>query len=105
MTIFSPVVTWIVEEGGGGLDLVEMERVVARHGAIQSGLEEGGPPFFLIVTISFLFVTIFYLLQSGPPVSELVRASVVVLANSSHSRVDDFSTVHKFYCRLPVLRS
>ena len=59
MTIFSPVVTWIVEEGGGGLDLVEVERVVARHRAVQSGLEEGGPPFFLIVTISFLFVTIF----------------------------------------------
>ena len=60
MTIFSPVVTWIVEEGGGGLDLVEVERVVARHRAVQSGLEEGGPPFFLIVTISFLFVTIFF---------------------------------------------
>ena len=46
MTIFSPVVTWIVEEGGGGLDLVEVERVVARHRAVQSGLEESGPPFF-----------------------------------------------------------
>ena len=34
--ISSPVVTWIVEEGGGGLDLIEVERVVARHRAVQS---------------------------------------------------------------------
>ena len=61
MTIFSPVVTWIVEEGGGGLDLVEMERVVARHGAIQSGLEEGGPPFFLIVKNFFICYNFFHL--------------------------------------------
>ena len=75
----SPVVAWIVEESGGGLDLVEVEGVVAGHGAVEPGLEEG-----------------------GPPVPELVGASLVVLANSSNPRVNLLATVHELNCRLPA---
>ena len=60
MTIFSPVVTWIVEKGGGGLDLIEVERVVARHRAVQSGLEESGPPFFYLLQFVFFICYNFF---------------------------------------------
>ena len=68
-----------MEESGGGLDLVEVEGVVAGHGAVEPGLEEG-----------------------GPPVPELVGASLVVLANSSNPRVNLLATVHELNCRLPA---
>ena len=68
-----------MEESGGGLDLVEVEGVVAGHGAVEPGLEEG-----------------------GPPVPELVRTPLVVLADPSNSRVDDLATVHELNCRFPA---
>ena len=68
-----------MEESGGGLDLVEVEGVVAGHGAVEPGLEEG-----------------------GPPVPELVGASLVVLANPSNPRVNLLATVHELNCRLPA---
>ena len=53
------------DEAGRRLDLVEVERNLARDGAVEPGLEEGGP---LVV--------------------ELVSAALVVLAHASDSRID-----------------
>ena len=36
-----------------------------------------------------------------PPVPELVRSSVVILANSRDPRVDDLATVHELHGCLP----
>ena len=36
-----------------------------------------------------------------PPVPELVRSSIVILANSRNPRVDDLATVHELHRCLP----
>ena len=52
-----------------GLDLVEVEGDVAGDGAVEPGLEEGGPSLL-----------------------ELVRAAAVVLADSGHSGINSLWT-------------
>ncbi len=52
-----------IDKVAGGLDLVKVEGVASRYGAIQSRLQEG-----------------------CPVVAKLVRSSVIRFANSSHSR-------------------
>ena len=43
MAITAPVIVWIVEESGRGLNLVEVERVVAGHRAVQPRFQETRP--------------------------------------------------------------
>ena len=72
------IVQRVGEEVGGGLDLVEVERILSRHGAVQSSLEEG-----------------------SPPVTEPVGPTLVSLAHSRHSAEDGLAAVHELHGGLP----
>ena len=83
-----------MEKSGCGLDLVEVERVVAGHRAVQPRLEEGCP------SVSELVRT---LKEKDKKLElELVQTSVIVFANPSNSGVDDLATVHELHCSLPA---
>jgi len=53
-----------IDEVRGALDLVEVERNLARNGTVESGLEKGCPAML-----------------------EFVRASAITLAHAGHSRI------------------
>lgn len=56
---------------GGGLELVKVERIVAGNRTVEAGLDE-----------------------RRPPIVELVRSTLVILADTGHARVDGRATVH-----------